>query len=1082
MHKKIILFSILLFSVLSSFAQKDWENEHVFEINKLAPRVASYSYSSVEKALEGDREKSRYISLNGKWHFEFVPKEELRSQDFMKADFDASKWDQIAVPSNWEMLGYGQPIYTNITYPFTPNILDTTLVYNWKGPQPPLPPKIYRDNPVGSYLKEFEIPVSWKADQSIILHFGGVTSAFYLWVNGEKVGYSQGSCLAAEFDITDFVQSGKNKLAVQVFRYSDGSYLEDQDMWRLSGIHRDVMLIAQPKIALNDFYVKTDFNDDLSAVKLRIRPALWMEGDVKKLPQLKLKGMLYDGQDNAVLTKPMQVGLKKVFEQRWPPRDMPKFGLLEADFKNPKLWSAETPNLYQLVLWIEDQNGKVVEARSHTLGFRTITFDENNALLVNQTPVKIMGVNRHDHHPTKGKAISREDMEEEVQLLKQYNFNAVRTSHYPNDPYFLELCNKYGLYVMDEANIECHHLGSYIPNQPSWVASMMSRVTRMVERDKNQPCVISWSLGNESGTGPAFAAAASWIKDFDPTRFIHYEGAQGDPTHPDYKEGDNVGYTSQNWESMANPRDAFYVDVVSRMYPNYAQVVHLSKNKNITRPIVLCEYMHAMGNSMGGLGEYWDYIRATPNVMGGFIWDFRDQGLVHKNEKGEEYYAYGGDFGDVPNDQNFCINGVFAPDLSPNPHAYEARYVFQPVSIQWSNKEQQEIEIKNRFSFTDLSGYTFEYSIQEEGKNIKEGQLSSISCTPLTATKINIPMEGIQWNPQKEYWINIEMKEGKDQLWWKKGNLVAYEQLQLKASEEVASQEVASGKVEVKKTASLFVLKGEKSTVEIDAKTGDLKSFTYNGKDLLSKPMQLNFWRPSVDNDVRGISAGPIGKSAKFWKDIDQRWTTVKVKSKKVGENALQIDVKKVLKDSVEVVVSYTVSDDAIDVTSELTRLCEVPNLIAFGVQFGIPKTYNHVAYYGNGPYESYEDRKRSNLMNVYAMETKDLYFPYIKPQETGNRTDTKWVSLSSEDNQLKLNSNSSFNFSIWPYSPEKIKRAKHQYELVEDDYFTVNVTAEQAGLGGTLSVTQPQYRMAKKTYSLSFSIQGEYLKKDIQY
>ncbi|KXX66636.1 glycoside hydrolase family 2 TIM barrel-domain containing protein [Flammeovirga sp. SJP92] len=1081
MHKIIILISVFIMSIHFSFAQKDWENEHVFEINKLGPRVASYSYPTVEKALEGDREKARYISLNGKWQFEFVPKEELRSKDFMKTDFDASKWDQIEVPSNWEMLGYGQPIYTNITYPFTPNITDTTLVYDWKGPQPPLPPKIYRDNPVGSYLKEFEIPSNWKAEQSIILHFGGVTSAFYLWVNGEKVGYSQGSCLAAEFDVTDYVQAGKNKLAVQVFRYSDGSYLEDQDMWRLSGIHRDVMLIAQPKIALNDFYVKTDFNDDLSNVKLKIRPALWVEGDVKQLPQMTLKGMLYDEENNAVLNKEMQVSLQKVYEQRWPPRDMPKFGLLEANFKNPKLWTAETPNLYQLVLWIEDKAGKVVEARSHTLGFRTIEFDENNALLVNKTPVKIMGVNRHDHHPTKGKAISRADMEEEVQLLKQYNFNAVRTSHYPNDPYFLELCNKYGLYVMDEANIECHHLGSYIPNQPSWVASMMSRVTRMVERDKNQPCVISWSLGNESGTGPAFAAAASWVKDFDPTRFVHYEGAQGDPTHPDYKEGDNVGYTSQNWESMANPRDAFYVDVVSRMYPNFAQVVHLSKNENITRPIVLCEYMHAMGNSMGGLGEYWDYIRATPNVMGGFIWDFRDQGLVHKNDKGETYYAYGGDFGDLPNDQNFCINGVFAPDLSPNPHAYEAKYVFQPIAITWSDKEKQILDIRNRFSFTNLSGYAFEYVIKEEGKEIKRGEIPTVNCNPNSSIQFPLSIKDITWDNQKDYWITIEMKESEDQLWCKKGSVVAHEQLLLREGSKAVTEVSKSTKIEFTKTPSELILKGDKSSIKVDALTGDLQVFRYNGKDLLSKPLKLNFWRPSIDNDVRGISARPISKSTKFWKNIDQRWTSVKVKSKKVGSTMVKVEVEKVLKDSVEVLLTYTISDQKVEVEAEVNRLGDVPNFITFGVQFGIPKSYNDVAYYGNGPFESYADRKRATVVDVFAMKTEELYFPYIKPQETGNRTDTRWVALKGKDNQLKIEANSTFDFSIWPYATDKIKKAKHQFGLAGEEDFTVNILAEQAGLGGTLSVTQPQYRMDKKTYRLSFSIRGEYLDNKIK-
>ena len=599
MNKKKIFFVIMFLTMACHLvkAQNDWENELVFEKNKMQARVPSYSFTSVTDALVGNRDKSRLKSLNGNWKFNFVEKSENRPLDFMASDFKGNNnWKDIEVPSNWELKGYGQPIYTNIVYPFTPNILDTTLKFDWRGPQPPMPPKIYRDNPVGSYFRDFEIPTDWK-DQSIIIHFGGVTSAFYIWVNGKEVGYSQGSCLTAEFDITNFVKSGKNRVAVQVFRWSDGSYLEDQDMWRLSGIHREVLLMAQPKIALNDFFVRTKFEVNLKDAKLEIRPSVWMQTDISQLKGYTISADLYDATHTKVLTKTMMVSAEKVYNERWPPRDINKWAFMEATVSNPRKWSAEDPYLYQLVFTVSNAKGEVVEARSEKIGFRKVEFGKNNELLINGKMVKIMGVNRHDHDPIKGKALSHEDMRQDVIQMKRFNFNAVRTAHYPNDPYFLELCNEYGLYVMDEANIECHHLGSYIPQQPSWAAPILTRVFRMVERDKNEPSVISWSLGNESGTGPAFAAAAAWVKDFDPSRFIHYEGAQGDPEDLNYKEG--IAYEVNKTDSYANPDDKNYVDVLSRMYPDHAQLLNMANNPAITRPIILWVAWESFGILLG---------------------------------------------------------------------------------------------------------------------------------------------------------------------------------------------------------------------------------------------------------------------------------------------------------------------------------------------------------------------------------------------------------------------------------------------------------------------------------------------------
>ncbi len=572
--KSYLIGAFLLVTSLAVQAQDDWENEHVFGRNKLSSRAATYSYDSTEDALDGDREKARMVSLNGDWKFKFVERVDERPMDFMAEDFTGADWDTISVPSNWEIKGYGQPIYTNITYPFTPEILSGKLKFDWRGPQPPMPPYIYRDNPVGSYFRDFEVPASWDGD--VVLHFGGVSSAFYVWVNGVEVGYSQDSCLAAEFDITKYLKEGTNRVAVQVWRWSDGSYLEDQDMWRLSGIQRDVMLLEQPKVSISDFFVKAKLDNNYKDGSIEIRPKVWFTGsDYTQLDGYKITAQLFDAEQNEVPSEELSCDAKAVLLERWPARDITKFAFMAADVDMPYKWSAESPYLYSVVLSMVDPEGNIVESRSHKVGFRTIEFSKDNALLINGQEVEIMGVNRHDHSPVNGKALTREEIEADAKLIKSFNMNAVRTSHYPNDPYFLEMCDKYGIYVMDEANIETHHIGGWIPNTPSWTGALVSRIQNMVLRDKNHPSIISWSLGNESGTGPIFAAAAAWIKDYDPSRFIHYEGAQGDPTHPDYFEGAGGHQTADNY---ANPDDPKFVDVLSRMYPELRQIVGMSES------------------------------------------------------------------------------------------------------------------------------------------------------------------------------------------------------------------------------------------------------------------------------------------------------------------------------------------------------------------------------------------------------------------------------------------------------------------------------------------------------------------------
>ncbi|QBG45929.1 DUF4981 domain-containing protein [Verrucomicrobia bacterium S94] len=1047
-------------------AQKDWENEQVFERNKLGARVPAYSYKTEKDALAGDRTTSRMVPLNGVWKFKAVPTEDERPKDFMAPDFSGEGWDDIEVPSNWELKGHGQPIYSNITYPFTPGILDTNLAYDWKGPQPPVPPNIYRDNPVGSYFRDFEVPDSWK-DDSVILHFGGVSSAFYVWVNGREVGYSQGSRLAAEFDITDYVQPGTNRLAVQVFRWSDGSYLEDQDMWRLSGIHREVLLLAQPKVAINDMYVRASLDKNYEHGKLEIRPRLWVKKGHADLEGWTVSAELFDGAEQ-VFEKPLFCSAKKIHEERWPPRDHPVFGFMKADIRNPKKWTAETPNLYRLVLTLKNSKGEVVEARSQDIGFRRVEFGPENQLLINGEEVKLMGVNRHDHSHLHGKALTRAEMRRDVELLKRFNFNAVRTSHYPNDPYFLQLCNEYGLYVMSEANIETHHLGGYIANQPSWNGALLSRVTRMVERDKNNPSIISWSLGNESGTGPGFAAAAAWVKYYDPSRFIHYEGAQGDPTHPDYVEEDDVGYKVTKWPVFANPTDPDYVDVISRMYPELRQLVTLSESEQINRPIVMCEYLHAMGNSVGGLNDWWKEIRARKNLIGGFIWDMIDQGLQTTNENGEVFFAYGGDFGDIPNDENFCLNGVFASDRTPNPHAWECKYVFQPVEI--SGAGNRMVKIENRFSFTNLKEYEIRWSFSENGTEQQSGVLEPLDLEPGEAVVVEIPADLSDVRDDAEYWIGVSVHETRDRLWAEKGFEIAKNQFLVReAQPKPAYVSAVHGEVSFKENDRVVEISGPDFSAVVSKQDGNLISYTVNGVQQLAAPLRPNFNRPPVDNDLRGRGWKPFNASQKVWGKLPGAFRVKQFKAGAYKGHTVRVAVDREA-EKVKLTTVYTFfSDGAVEVRMELDADASLPNLYRVGMTLGVPGAYSEAAYYGRGPWENYEDRKLSADVHDFSLKTDELFHSYAVPQENGRHCDTRWFRLSDGMHSLKFDGAPVFAFSVWPYSAEQLAAARHPFDLKPQGFYTVNIDLVQAGLGGTLSDTLPQYIVNPGSYAFGF-------------
>lgn len=1048
MNKLIsLLFAFLSLTVT---AQNDWEDQSVISRNKLPARSTSYSFPSEELALKGDRTQSRLISLNGEWQFHFEADSKNRPLDFYSGENKVTGWDKIEVPSCWEMKGYGTPIYTNSTYPFPNN-----------------PPLIKRTNPVGSYFRTFELPADWDGKQ-IILHFGGVSSAFYVWVNGQMVGYSEDSCLPSEFDVTEKVLKGKNTVAVQVFRWSDGSYLEDQDHWRMSGIQREVMIMAQPRVALNDFFVRTKFDENLEDALLQIRPVVTMK-DSTDIEGWTVEAMLYSPTDKPKFTQPLKIDLSKIVYEEYPQRDNVEFALLSTKVESPQKWSAELPVLYTLVLNLKDSKGNILESRSSKIGFRDIRI-QDGVFLVNGKPVKLYGVNRHDHSETGGKTVTRDDMLKDVLLMKQYNLNAVRTCHYPNDPYFYDLCDQYGLYVMDEANIETHHAAGYLTNQPSWHAAFSDRVIRMVERDKNHASIISWSLGNESGTGPNHAAAAGWVKDFDPTRPIHYEGAQGDPTRKEYKDYGSPEYRKNPY--LANPDDTWYVDMLSRMYCTFDQLKGLSESPYVKRPIVMCEYSHSMGNSTGNLMEYWNLIRSKKNLMGGFIWDWIDQGIARTDDKGRKWWAYGGDYGDKPNDANFCINGLISPNRTIKAATEECKYVFQPVVVEPYDQDKMQFRIKNRFQFRNLNEFDIRWTLTENGKETGTGSLGAFNVLPGESKLFAVESDLSKANG--EVWLKISVKLAKDELFAKRGHEIAKEQFLVKGA--VAVQPVASTiAVQVFEDSEKNLTLGAKDfKVTFDKTTGYLTKYQFQGKEILIDQLKPNFWRPLTDNDIR---AWDVIKNLSDWPSIASSLKLVQIKVLDEGIAKLVIADLKSDK-GLNLQLSYKVSGGG---TVEVNYLAKIDDKLSEPLRIGLTTELSGdlgvMSFYGKGPYENYSDRCRAAEVNVYSGKVDDFIFHYVRPQENGNHTQVRWLALrNATGSGLMIVGMQPLNTSVWPYTTENISKATHINDLEPAGFFTVNIDLGQAGVGGNdtwswRGIPLPEYHLNKKEYSYGFKL-----------
>ncbi|MBE8721618.1 glycoside hydrolase family 2 TIM barrel-domain containing protein [Sphingobacterium pedocola] len=1036
-----------------------WEDPLITSVNREPARATAYSYASIEDALTGNRTNNdRLLFLNGEWDFKFVYKPADAPTGFHTADVEG--WDKIEVPSNWEMKGYDIPIYRSAVYPFTP--ID--------------PPRIPMDyNAVGSYQKNFDLPAKWEG-MNVTLHFGGVSSAYHLWINEHYVGYAEDSCLPSEFNATPYLKQGKNRISVQVIRWSDASYLEDQDHWRMSGIHREVFLMAEPKVRIADFHWQAKLDENYENATFSLRPSINnFSGD--SINGFTVKAQLYDADGKPVLKDGLQRSAADIFNEIYPRLDNVKFGLLETILDNPKKWSPEQPNLYKLVVSLYDDKENLLEAKSCNVGFRSVEFSKaTGKLLINGETTYFYGVNRHDHNPIRGKALTRADMEADIRQIKQFNFNAIRTSHYPNDPYIYELCDQYGLMVMDEANLETHGLGGKLMNEPVWLHAHMERVMRMVERDKNHPSIVVWSLGNESGRGPTTAAMAAWIHDFDITRPVHYEPAMGSHQLPGYIDPSDSRYPKSNDHAnrIQNIQDQYYVDMVSRFYPGiHTPKLLLDQDNGDKRPILFVEYSHSMGNSTGNMKEFWDIFRSHPRLIGGFIWDYKDQALVRKDSVYGEVLAYGGDFGEKIHNGAFSLNGIVDAWGKPKAAMYDNKRIYQPAEVQFLNAADLTVKIKNRAAVLNLDYYTAYLLIRENGIVVREVKMDPVALAAGDSTTLSLA-KYIRVKPKqnREYQLDVQFRLGADETWAKAGFIVSSSQLRWQELEAFATTtKVSAGKLEIAESTDQYLVKGNGFQVRFDKNNGALVSYASKGQEVIKEAVLPNFVRPATENERRGWK--PQNK-LKYWYNAPN-FRTIVAKQEK---DAFVVESTYVLpQDSAVIEVSYRVDGGGVvHVHYKLTVKDGLPNIPKVGLQMGVNPAFEQIQYYGLGEMETYPDRAYGFDLGVYEMSLEEFMEPYLKPQENGNRMDVRWFAMRGKDAGVLIVGNQPLNVSAWPYSYQQIEEKKHWFKLEKEDKITLNVDFKTMGVGGNdtwtdISQPLPQYQIPSQNYNYGFRI-----------
>ena len=1046
----ILVFILLLsFSCTSKYENvafeepnpKPWEDPQIVEVNKETPRAHYIPYATAEQAVKDDLwESPNIISLNGTWQFHLAQNPGERPFYFFKNDYNTRDWSEIKVPANWEVEGFDYPIYTNVKYPHAKT--------------PPLIQKDY--NPVGSYKRTFEIPSDWD-QKEVFLHFGAASSFVNVWINEQYVGYSEDSKTPAEFNVTKYLKKGTNTLAVEIFRWSDASYLEDQDFWRLSGITRDVFLMARNKQNIRDFKVTAGLDEKY------VHGIFGLEVEIINMDtetqNLTLEAELFDGSET----------LKK-FDKSIALEQGKEMVSLEAVFPDVKQWTAETPNLYLLLLTLKDADDNTIEVLRQDIGFRTVEI-KNNQLLVNGKSIYVKGVNLHEHNDVTGHVQDKETMLKDIMTMKAHNINTVRTSHYPEPELWYKLCNKYGLYLIDEANIESHGMGygpESLAKDPAWGKAHMYRTENMYQRDKNQPAIIIWSLGNEAGNGVNFEETYNYLKAIDHTRPVQYERAGLE----------------------------FNTDIFC---PMYARIEYMEKyaKSNPQKPLIQCEYAHAMGNSVGNLQDYWDLIEKYDVLQGGCIWDWVDQGLLTTNDEGETFWAYGGDFGPdtVPSDGNFCNNGLVNPDRGVKPPLLEVKKVYQNIKFKAVDLKKGIVEIKNDFSFRNLSDFDISWSITADGNTVKEGNLSSFELKPQTSAKVTLDYN-IDPEPATEYFLNFSAKTKRDEGLIEAGHELAAEQIELPVFKAVTKVDSKSfPNLESKESDSEITISGENFQLIFDKTTGILKSFKSADVELLTSGPIPNFWRASTDNDF----GNDLYKRSRVWRKAgeNRKITSVKLTKKSANQFAVnfQFDLtddkgEKIADYSSEYLV-YGRGDVVVSNQFKMVKN-DLPEIVRMGMNLVMPRQFDQMAWFGRGPQESYQDRKTGAFVGKYSGSVADQYWAYLRPQENGNKTDVRWMTITSEGGngllfvgQPLLEVSAHHNIMEDFESPERtdgrqengVKPVnRHINDVKPRDLTSVNIDYKQMGVGGDDSWgawTHEEYRLTKKSYEYSFRMRA---------
>lgn len=1004
--------------------RRDWENPRVLSRNRERAHATLIPFADEDSARAGEREASPFFRLlNGPWRFFYGAAPWLAPEGFFAENFDDAAWATLTVPGVWQMQGYDQPHYTNRAFPF-----------------PKDPPFVPDENPVGFYRRTFEIPEPWR-EREILLTFEGVASAFYVWVNGVSVGFSKGSHNPAEFNITAAVRPGRNQLTVQVFKWSDASYMEDQDMWRLNGIFRDVHLVAAPAVHLRDARVRTFFEADYLDARLEI--TAWLRNySPGQRAGAWLDCKLLDPAGKLVLEKQEQVSSAIAAQGE-------QAVTFTEKVKAPAKWTAETPALYTLVLALLSPDGSVTEVVALRIGFRQVEIRDQQ-LLINGVAVKLRGVNRHEFDPDTGYAVSLESMRRDIVLMKQHNINTVRTSHYPDDPRWYDLCDEYGLYLIDEADQESHGFGYDGPDVPSrvpeWQEAFVDRAERLVERDKNHASVIIWSLGNETGYGPAHDAMAAWIRAADPTRPIHYERAGAAPV----------------------------VDIVSVMYPRVAALAAEGAAAD-SRPFFVCEYAHAMGNSPGNLKAYWDTIYAHKRLLGACVWEWRDHGIRQRTVDGVSWFAYGGDFGDEPNDGNYCADGLIAPDSVPHPGLIELKQVYAPVLVQAVDLQQGRVKIVNRHHFSSLNCLQARWQVRQDDRVLQEGILETLEIPPGGTKEVTIPFRQKASEPGAEYWLNISFSLAADALWANAGFEIAAQQFQLplKTPPSPVVKRSAMPALQVEQKRDELLVRAGDCTFVFDRHQGSMQRWTIAGRTLIQSGPRINLWRAPTDNDGgmvrhvrryggeiicdRGLSYDVV--IASKWREVGYDRLLARTESLSFDQPApavFQVKARLVLAAKALAPVfaceqTWLVfgSGDLVIRTDLRPLQADLPDLPRFGLQLVLPADFDQMRWYGRGPHENYDDRKESALVGLYGGSVQDQYVPYLRPQENGNKTEVRWVTLTdAKGSGLLASGMPLLNISAHHYSTEDLTWVLHAHELRRRQAIYLNLDYRQGGLG----------------------------------